>query len=149
MIYHTGSCCFEKLTDGLSISRLSDKVIQSLESFGLDKFEAIAVRGFSGVIIASVVAAMLNKKMCIIRKEGSHGREFEGYFGDYDYIIIDDFIDSGRTIEKIINKMKPQHDGKCVGIFLYDQSKKSLREKKRWTPEIDEIIQGIPVFTLK
>lgn len=89
------------------------------------KFDAIAARGNSGIVMSSVVSHMLEKPLIIVRKpnEDSHGYNLESGIRKFkSYIIIDDLIASGATckaIFKMLNKTK-----KCKGIFLYNSPTK-------------------------
>jgi orotate phosphoribosyltransferase len=63
-----------------------------------------------------------NKPFTILRKDGdsSHSlNKLEGWGEFSKYIIIDDFIDTGATVRKIINFVD---DAKCVGIFLHSSA---------------------------
>ena len=92
-------------------------------------FESIAFRGMSWTLVAPTIAFRLKKNPVLIRKEcdGSHsGRSIEAEGDIVDYIIIDDLIESGDTMKKIIEAMNgrgitPDH---CKGIFLYGSTSK-------------------------
>jgi hypothetical protein len=88
-------------------------------------FDTIAFRGTSGALIAPAVAAKLRKNILMVRKQGdgSHsGCPLEGN-GDIErYIIVDDFIATGATVEKILAAVKDEpntHSAVCVGFFGY------------------------------
>ena len=85
-------------------------------------FDAIAFRGSSGAALAFPVANKLNVGLIHIRKnKGHYGRCYEGVCGIESYIIIDDFICSGKTIKTIIKHVVANNmDAKLKGIFLYD-----------------------------
>ncbi len=72
-------------------------------------------------MVAPGVAIKLKKQMIATRKEKSHSfRRIEGFADSKNYIIIDDFVSTGETIETIITELKefvPRAN--CVGIFLY------------------------------
>jgi hypoxanthine phosphoribosyltransferase len=98
------------------------------------KFDAIAFRGMSGAIIAPNIAQRLGKDIIGIRKndERRHsGYKVEGVICN-NYIIVDDFIDSCKTIETIQSEI---HDwcenATLVGIALY-ASYELNRECKRF-----------------
>lgn len=92
------------------------------------RFDAIACRGLSGALVASIVAAKLDKPLVVVRKkiEGTHssyGIE-QGVAGPFRYVIVDDLIDKGGTVRAIIEKIKErEEDAVCVGIILYAQDK--------------------------
>jgi hypothetical protein len=99
-----------------------------------DRFEAIAVRGVSGLLVGPMVASKLGKPWCVIRKpgEGSHSghKSVEGWLNFKTYLIIDDLIASGGTL-KLIQQTLLDHarayphkwensPPECVGYYLYN-----------------------------
>ena len=93
------------------------------------KFDIIVFRGFSGAIVGSALALQLRKPWALVRKPGDSthsGRLVEGDV-EGDYIIVDDFIDSGVTVNEIIDVCRK---GNCIGVYLYDR--KWLRD---WNDE--------------
>jgi len=93
----------------------------------LNSFDAIAFRGASGMMIAPMVAHTLKKDFILVRKELSEEKrhsyyELEGKETVSNYIIIDDGIDEGNTINKILAAMKNRYRASfCYKIFLYNQ----------------------------
>jgi len=91
------------------------------------RIEAIAFTGTSGAAMAYPLSYLLNIPLICIRKdeERSHYRkdgygEVEGIKNPANYIIVDDMICSGETIDKITKKIKNMYPkAKCLGIFLY------------------------------
>lgn len=90
-------------------------------------FEAIAFQGYSGALIAPIVAYKMNKCPILVRKEtfkDAHScQAVEGLYSHkriIKYIIIDDFIDTGTTIRNINYKIN-QTTGtyECIGVALY------------------------------
>ncbi len=90
---------------------------------------SIVHTGLSGGLIGHPVAMALKLNSMHIRKnDQSHGDPIEAGYSSPDkqikfpYAIVDDFMDSGDTIKKIIKKMK-NFFPKCfpVGIVLYDE----------------------------
>jgi len=81
--------------------------------------ETIAVQGTSGSSVAYPVSFVSGLKVCYVRKvsehSASHGNEIENHPCDKPYVIIDDFISSGDTINRIRNRIK----GNCVGVIEY------------------------------
>lgn len=78
--------------------------------------------GISGVLIGMRVVDKTKRPFAIVRKnERSHSTlRVEGH-EMREFIIIDDFIEYGHTIDLILRKMK-RFSGRsqCVGIFLYN-----------------------------
>lgn len=96
------------------------------------KYDSIACRGMSGLIVAAPLSCIENKPITIIRKElksvGGEAQHHDyirpaGFIGR-SYIIIDDFIGTGDTIRAIvrqINNAFPQPKVECKAIILYSQ----------------------------
>ena len=125
---------------GQGISNKATHLIRKIKESGVD-FDAIAFRGMSGALISPVVAARLNKKVIVCRKttDNSHSSyETEANFSDIKrYIIIDDFMETGKTIRVILNQVRRANmtksgrgRSKCVGVFLYlnKQQRRSINK---------------------
>ena len=94
------------------------------------KFNAIAFRGSSGAALAYPLSILLNIPIICIRKpERSHGLLVESSKRNIRrYIIIDDFIDGGGTMNAILESMSHKYcwideqeaTPMCVGIVLWD-----------------------------
>ena len=114
--------------DHASVKELVKKAVKKLKK--LD-FDSIAFRGVSGALIAPIVAYKLKKPVTCIRKptESSHGwTKLEGAIGVERYIIIDDFICTGETVNEIhyalltdarIERSIPWPKPKCIAIYLW------------------------------
>lgn len=92
-------------------------------------FDAVAFKGMSGAILGPNIAMKFKKHMIMVRSPGSscHSKfPVEGYDKAKNYIIVDDFIESGDTVCQIIlaiENFAPQ--AKCLGILIvsdYDNS---------------------------
>lgn len=112
------------LLGGEEASKHVSKFVKFIKESKVE-FDYIVVRGLSGVLMGTLVAVRMKKKLVIIRKEteGSHGFAVEAYgrWGDTmkgSFIIIDDLIDSGKTIETIFREIKEYHIS-CSGVFFY------------------------------
>jgi len=98
------------------------QVIKMIRTMGL-RFDAIACRGVSGLLIAPGVALRLNKTLLKVRKKKEEAHSsflVEGDRGAKRYIILDDFIESGDTVKEIakaIHKVNPT--AHCVGYIAY------------------------------
>ena len=118
------------------------------------KFDAIAFRGMSGALIAPQVASHFSVPLLMIRKNknNSHSRlTIEGK-AVKKYIIVDDCISSGKTMEIIVDAVRrfgeynggwSKDDIKCQGIFLYSPSE---GEYKYWYYDIAANDEGIRVY---
>lgn len=87
-------------------------------------FDAIAFTGTSGAGFGFPLSYLLNVPVIHVRKKtNSHFTgPIEGTVSSRRYLIIDDMIESGNTINCIISTIKEELKGKArpVGIFLYD-----------------------------
>lgn len=90
----------------------------------LPAFDAIAFTGLSGSVVAGAVALTMDKYLYCVRKknESKHSdHEVEGPSTGLRYIIIDDFISSGATVQRIMEMVRIHTDGAavCVGAYLW------------------------------
>jgi adenine/guanine phosphoribosyltransferase-like PRPP-binding protein len=93
------------------------------------KFDMIVCRGVSGMLFASPLAYSLNKPLVVIRKlsgvKQHSDRYYEGFVGASSYIIVDDLIDSGKTVLLIRKTVAYRHEFSgfaaphLVGAYLY------------------------------
>lgn len=100
-------------------------ICHELNNPKFDRVDLIVGTGISGTLLLIPVSLKSGIRCGVVRKQnsGSHsGRKIET--GTYDdigrYVIIDDFVESGETVERIIKtitKIHPQSE--CVGIILY------------------------------
>lgn len=100
------------------------KLINKIHSSNVE-FDSIAVTGMSGVLIGSIISYKVNKPLILVRKRSdkSHsGYELEGNLGSEKYIIIDDTIDEGKTVNNIHKSIKKHTNSICSAIFLYEHS---------------------------
>jgi adenine/guanine phosphoribosyltransferase-like PRPP-binding protein len=116
-------------------AKYADSFVKLIQESKVE-FKYIVVRGLSGILMGTLVAAQMGKALAIVRKkdEGCHGFSVEagGNWGDTmkgDFIIIDDLIDSGATMQAIFTEMKEYHI-LCSGIFLYYQNTKHGKRLK-------------------
>ena len=87
----------------------------------VDKFDAIVVCGASGMLLASV-ADVLHKNLILVRKSSDDSHSTVPVEGPRDgrYIILDDMIDTGHTIQWMYDTMFSFNQyATCVGIVLY------------------------------
>lgn len=101
---------------------IANMVKKIKKNFDLNKIDAIACCGYSGLLIAPSVADILGKSLLIVRRQCTTTHSCYLVEGDIDsktYIIIDDFINTGETINYIITTISRYHPPKCVGIVCY------------------------------
>lgn len=112
-----------------NLNSVVKQVVKNLKPHA-DRFEAIAVRGTSGLLVGPMVASLLKKPWCVVRKEndGTHSTHgsVEGWYGFSTYIIIDDLIATGTTmsvIQRLLHDYSKEHCYTiplCVGFYLFN-----------------------------
>lgn len=87
-------------------------------------FDAIAFTGSSGAALAYPASFLLKIPLIHVRKsDGSHYQDpIEGSMSSKRYLIVDDMISSGYTVNRIISTIKDnyKHYAKPVGICLFN-----------------------------
>lgn len=112
---------------------LGDAVDRTAKALGeiADKFDFIAVRGCSGMVVGAPVALRLNKPLVIVRKpeEDSHsfGRSVINAQNAHGrYIFLDDFIASGATHRAVQEMLSLFDDASEVGTYEYCSGRSSF-----------------------
>lgn len=112
------------------------------------QFDAVVFTGYSGALVGPLVAAQMGKDPIFVRKEKESNHSSWTVEGSIDvrrYVIVDDFVSSGRTIERVLAQMREhRHGAECVGILQYNTSAAS----KRWDHGFRNFLTGqrIPVY---
>jgi orotate phosphoribosyltransferase len=86
-----------------------------------NEFDSIACCGVSGLMVVPQIAELLNKNILIIRKNEKRYSEFrtEGV-APLRYVVVDDLICSGTTINHITRIIKDEYDrARCIGVYCY------------------------------
>lgn len=103
---------------------------------------SVVVHGNSGVScgFAALMLSDVDFNIVLLRKDNdnSHGSPIEGPDGHRleKYLILDDFVDTGATINRIRTKInilhqqygQPKDTPECVGVVLYGHRKGSILE---------------------
>jgi orotate phosphoribosyltransferase len=99
----------------------------------LDRIQAkhgschVAVTGKSGIAMAFAVSMLTDIQILTVRKdsETSHGSKFEGCGTVRRYVVLDDFVDTGDTIRRVVRDVRQfaELDGaeapECIGFIEY------------------------------
>ena len=102
-------------------------VTNSLNS--IKDYDVILVSGASGLLVGPIVSHLLEKPIGIIRKnqdkEPRHSwREYEGLEHYWKYVVVDDLIDSGETLKRIVDVAHYRNPNSvCAGLVMYNQSR--------------------------
>lgn len=121
-----------------TFSKLVDDAVFNLKLFEAQTpFEAIAFTGMSGSAVAYPLSYLLKKPLLCVRKKdiSAHSvNPVEGVVSAKTYVIVDDCIDSGATVDRIrkcISEGWYTKTAKLVGIYLYNASEFRNNEWKR------------------
>lgn len=91
-------------------------------------FDTIAFCGMSGAAVAFILASEMSLPLLCVRKKGesSHyvngydDRMLEGNITAEKYLLVDDFISSGKTVNYIMDTIKRDiPNAKCVAMLMY------------------------------
>lgn len=126
-----------------------DKTVKAAELLRAEHgFDTIAFSGVSGSAMGFLLGHWLNLPLLCVRKrkDGSHFQGFEddkvleGNLETRRYLIVDDFIASGKTVNYIIDSISNQIPrAKCVAMLMYI----GMRDKEHKHPNWDEPIKVI------
>ena len=142
-----GPCCLE----GTIFASWMKDVAARLKRYD-HRFDSIVCRGKSGMLAAGYLSVVLEKDIVLIRKStrNTHTSDLVEYRNmPKRYIIVDDFISSGATMQNILQKMDmffPKAE--LVAIVLYDGDEEY--EYMYESIMIDDValaIEGVACFT--
>jgi len=128
----------DNIYDPISFASAVNTAVEKITKFkARHSFNAIAFTGTSGAAIAYPLSYLLQIPLICVRKsirDNHFGRatksHIEGVVNSKKYIIIDDCIASGKTIQRIRDAIKNHSieiedkvQPKLVGIYLYNNSR--------------------------
>jgi adenine/guanine phosphoribosyltransferase-like PRPP-binding protein len=95
--------------------KLCKKALRKVE------FDSFVFRGTSGLVVGAPLALTCKKPLGVVHKPGGHSKKgYKGLRKPGRYVIVDDFIESGATMRKILkDPVLKERGGKCVAILLY------------------------------
>lgn len=106
---------------------LSEVIETAKEQLANVEFDTLVGTGFSGSVVIPALALAMGKKFVLIRKEtddSHHGRGLlVGQLGEK-WIFVDDFVASGKTRNRVIEKVEAaasdlELDTEYVGQYMY------------------------------
>lgn len=150
---------YHGVTAPSDLSRAVEATTKAVNAFRVEhpSITHLVATGTSGQAVAWPVSARLNIPVVVVRKpaDQGHAGQFVGEGDLGDYVIIDDFIATGRTIRNIVGGIDAEYakrlerggmggiKPKPLAIFLYND----------WSPEQGsfELPDGtqLPKFSLK
>ena len=101
-------------------NRIIIKAVCDLRKISND-FDSIACCGVSGLMVVPQIAELLDKNILIVRKNEKRYSEFrtEG-IAPLRYVVVDDLICSGTTINHITSIIKDEYNrARCIGVYCY------------------------------
>lgn len=128
---YSGSC-YNPLQLRANAAQMAAIIPKMMEETGA---EFVVVTGKSGLSVAYATLMLIDFPLVVVRKDGenSHGSAIEGddrttFYGNK-YLILDDFVASGRTVQTIHHKMEMyqrynNEDAplRCVAVLEYGRS---------------------------
>ncbi len=124
---------YSEYLQALDVAKANIFIERAVQKLRVLDFDAIAFTGSSGALIAPMLALRLGKGLILIRKGGPRSNKshsvsvVEGMLGAKRYIIVDDFICSGRTIITIAQKIRkylPARIAKPMLVGVYEYARK-------------------------
>jgi orotate phosphoribosyltransferase len=101
-------------------------------------FDAIAVRGVSGMALGFALAHKLKVGVICVRKSETKAHSklcVEGFVGAKRYVIVDDLVDNGETVKYIVREIKVEApQAICVAGFFYSSAQAMDRYKDLGMP---------------
>lgn len=102
--------------------RVVEKTVHTIMSAIDEDAPTLVFSGVSGEMIGFPVAYCTGLPFAVVRKSESHSdimvESVKRHIGKY--FIIDDFIQTGETIQRIIGQVEEYHSkSRCVGIVLW------------------------------
>ncbi len=126
-VKYTGSRHMRRFLEPKQLKAYVTAASKVLERYA-DKYDTLAFAGLSGAIIAPTLALKLGKELVAVRKASDKRHSYhavEGYDDVNNYIIVDDFIDTGATVRRIQEQIYHHFSehAKCLGVLSVQELK--------------------------
>lgn len=110
-VYHAFPLMYPELRNDL-IARAAER-LRGVE------FDTFIGSGFSGVGFGMMLATVMDKNFVLVRKPGESSHSWARVVGvrSTQAIIVDDFIDRGNTIERMLEALKDANYPRPIGIY--------------------------------
>lgn len=119
-------------------------------------FDTIVFCGMSGAAMAFLLSHWLNLPLICVRKptDGSHFHKYwkfdekvllcEGNLDAKRYLIVDDFIATGDTVNRIINAVKKEVPfAECVSLLMYAEPRNRNWSHEYWPAPLEVVSSKI------
>ena len=124
--------------NGQGIRLTVDRCKDLLDEKEVD-FNAIAVRGVSGILIGAPLASATKTDLIVIRKDDERchsDSKAEGWGFNQKILIVDDFIETGDTVDQIYETITETCDSYSIaGILLYAGNLRAFKKKTYKHPD--------------
>jgi adenine/guanine phosphoribosyltransferase-like PRPP-binding protein len=125
-----------------------DRVVRNIESrINPTSYDGIVFRGVSGALLAPVVAYRLGKPMAVVRRdkdESTHACALVEVNSDMKrYLIVDDFISSGNTVNAIEEVCREFQEMECVGVVCWCPDTHSWSQIRPAPPREDGVTDEV------
>lgn len=113
-------------------------------------FDTIAFSGVSGAAVAFILAHSLNLPLLCVRKKGESShyvngweeRFLEGNLTTERFLLVDDFISSGKTVNYILDSIKKDvPNAECVAMLMYSGHGGDYRYRRADTSQEWDVYQ--------
>jgi orotate phosphoribosyltransferase len=111
------------LSFALNPERAAERLTKSIKTLQKSnvEFDAIAFTGVSGGLTAPVIAFLLKKPLIVVRKNTDMSKHspyiIEGDVAATSFIIVDDFMCTGKTRDKIISSITHWNNAEYKGFL--------------------------------
>lgn len=142
MSYFDSASDFQKFGDTINylVKRIRDSKL---------KPQAVAARGTSGALVLMSVASKLKIPAIFIRKQTDNAHTDQhsrtSLSGAKNYIIIDDFVSTGKTVDAIMEGVEEcagLESSDCLGVFEYEKHYNGEKTRKTSPNDNDFTIYG-------
>ena len=128
-------------------------VVQFFQDNPSISFNTIACSGLSGLLIAPMIADLTHTDLLVVRKDDEGCRSNKQVEGvrkaNIKYIIVDDLIDSGKTIKRIIQQIDiHRNKAELVGVYLYYRIKDRDGLEEQQTDYQERIGHNVPFWCM-
>lgn len=138
-------------SEALNLQTRTEVVTRAVRVLSEYDFDTIAVTGVSGLVVGPILAHLMQKQLFVLRKDNESAHTMamhSGLLPEEKYVIVDDFIESGRTVFKIIetiNKFfEKEERPQCIGFYGYTTDWLSCQEERdRCIDRVNVILDAV------
>lgn len=111
---------FARVLDGGKLPTIVRHAVSLLKDV---KFDTLAFIGYSGAVLAPIIAYEMGKELLMVRKRGGRdnsnsSRWIEGHVTAERVVVVDDLISSGCTMSQMMHALRSLQSGHNPGIQI-------------------------------